>query len=241
MDELKKITNRAFLNEIAYERIKTLILTGKVQRGEKLVVEELARQLGISRTPVREALLLLVQEGLAVSIPNRGTFVAEINRRQVLEIYQVRSVLEPLAVRLATPRIPEEELNRIARWAQSIKGEIGKTDDRSSYTDFDVAFHALAINHCGNEILKDSLSQLTDKLYVRTYPDGLPFPYIQASLEEHSKVLAAMMERDTVAAERLMAEHMRLATERMARFLAPDGMPKGYAERVDDGLSEMNA
>ena len=108
--KLERIRKHPSLKEEAYRRIKALVLSDTLSRGDVLDMDWLSSELGISRTPLREALLMLEQDGLVETIPYKGTFVAGVSTTDVEEIYQVRGALEALAVRLATPVIPDEEL-----------------------------------------------------------------------------------------------------------------------------------
>ena len=214
--QLERIRKRPSLKEEAHQRIKTLILSDRLDSGDMLEIDWLASELGISRTPIREALLILEQEGLVETIPYKGTFVVDVSKKDVEEIYQVREVLECLAVGLATPVIPDEELREMQALFASVSGEIEK-GDFERYFESDTDFHGLIVRHCSNEVLQHVLGTLTDRIYrVRTFSRSRADYHMRRSFQEHCLILEAIMERDVAKAERLMAEHIRNAGKRIA-------------------------
>ena len=213
---LERIRKHPSLKDEAYQRIKTLILSGGLDGGDTLDMERLASELGISRTPIREAFLMLEQEGLVETVPYKGTFVIDVSKRDVKEIYQVRELLEALAVRLATPLIPDEELEEIQTLFALIRDEIDR-GDFERYFGSDTQFHDLIARHSGNDVLQQVLGALTDRIYrVRIFSRNRPGYHMQQSFQDHCLILEAIMERDAAKAERLMAEHIRTAGKRIA-------------------------
>ena len=214
--QLERIRKRPSLKEEAHQRIKTLILSDRLDSGDMLEIDWLASELGISRTPIREALLILEQEGLVETIPYKGTFVVDVSKKDVEEIYQVREALEALAVRLATPVIPDEELEEMEALLASVGGEMERGDFEHHFQS-DSQFHGLIVPYCGNEVLQQVLGTLTDRIYrVRAFSRSRADYHMRRSFQEHCLILEAIMERDVAKAERLMAEHIRNAGKRIA-------------------------
>jgi DNA-binding GntR family transcriptional regulator len=214
--DLERIRKHPSLKDEAYQRIKALILSGRLDGGDMLDIDWLTSGLGISRTPLREALLMLEQEGLIETIPYKGTFVANVSKKDVEEIYQVREALEALAVRLATPVIPDEELEKMQALFASAGNEIER-GDFEHYFQSDTQFHDLIIRHCSNTVLEQVLGILTDRVYrVRVFSRNRSGYHMKQSFQEHCLILGAIMERDAAKAERLMAEHIRNAGKRIA-------------------------
>ena len=214
--QLERIRRRPFLKDEAYQRVKTLILSDSLSGGDMLDIDWLTSELDISRTPLREALLRLEQEGLVETIPYKGTFVVEVSKKAVGEIYQVREVLEPLAVRLATPVIPNEELEEMGAFLASVGDEIER-EDFEHHFESDTQFHELIVRHCGNAVLQHVLETLTDRIYrVRVFSRSQGGYHMKESFREHCRILDAITERDAAKAERLMAEHIRNAGKRIA-------------------------
>ena len=214
--QLERIRKRPSLKDEAYQRIKTLILSDTLGSGDMLEMDWLASELGISRTPIREAFLMLEQEGLVETIPYRGTFVIDVSKRDVEEIYQVREVLEALAVRLATPVIPDEELKEMQALFASIGDEI-EGGDFERHFQSDTQFHDLIVRYCDNEVLQQVLGTITDRIYhVRVFSRNQSGYHMKESFRDHCRILDAITERDVAKAERLMAEHIRNAGKRIA-------------------------
>jgi DNA-binding GntR family transcriptional regulator len=214
--QIEEIRRPISLKDEAYQRIKQLILSGTLDSGDMLDIDRLASGLGISRTPLREALLRLEQDGLVKTIPYKGTFVAEVFKKDVEEIYQVREVLESLAVRLATSAIPDDELGEMQALFASVEAEIAE-GNFELYAQSDTQFHDLITRHCGNEVLQQLLKTLADRVHrVRIFSRKQAGPHIDRSFQEHGLVLNALLERDVDSASDLMAEHLRNAGRRIA-------------------------
>jgi DNA-binding GntR family transcriptional regulator len=217
--DLERIRKHPSLKDEAYQRIKTLILSDRLSGGDMLDMDWLASALGISRTPLREALLMLEQEGLIETIPYKGTFVVDVSKKDVEEIYQVREALESLAVRLATPVIPDEELKGMQALFASIRADVER-GDFERYVQSHTQFHDLIIRHCSNTVLQQILGTLTDRIYpVRVFSRNRAGYHMRRSFQDHCLILDAIAERDGTRAERLMAEHIRTAGERMADLI----------------------
>jgi len=214
---LERIRKRPSLKDEAHQCIKTLILSGGLDSGDMLDIEWLVSELGVSRTPIREALLRLEQEGLVETIPYKGTFVLDVSEKDVEEIYQVRETLESLAVRLAMPVIPDEELKGMQALLASV-GEEMERGDFERYFQSDTDFHALIVRHCGNKLLQQVLGTLTDRIsFLRAFSRTRASHHqMRQSFQEHCLILDALMERDVAKIERLMAEHIRNSGKRIA-------------------------
>jgi DNA-binding GntR family transcriptional regulator len=215
---LTRLKKAPSLKNRAYQSIKDCILHDMTSH-QPLYVEELAGQLGISRTPVREALLALELEGLVYSIPNKGTFVAAPTVEEVVEIYQTRAALEGLAVRLATPVIPDEELGRLRTAFDSAQEPI-EEGDLLPYFQSDLDFHSAIRQYSGNEVLKQLIENLEERLHrIRVHARERSREHPIQSYEEHRQVLAALIERDAAKAESLMKMHLNSAAKRIEQIL----------------------
>ncbi|MBI2842541.1 MAG: GntR family transcriptional regulator [Armatimonadetes bacterium] len=154
-DELRDSASnsRASLNgnrlaDSAYKSIRRQILEGVLRPGEQLIETQLADELGMSRTPVRNALAKLELEKLVTSIPSKGTFVASLSPVDVAEIYDVREVIEGLAARLLARRITRGEADLLRQLA-------AKADDHSATLNEDAEFHSAIVKMCGNNLLSE--------------------------------------------------------------------------------------
>jgi DNA-binding GntR family transcriptional regulator len=206
------------LKERAYATIKEHILQD-LSSEDPLSVDALASQLGISRTPVREALITLEFEGLVYSVPNKGTFVAGPSVEEMLSIYQVRAALEGLAIRLATPNIDEDELQQLVTAFDAAEDPI-EEGDFEPYFSSDVDFHHTIREYAGNPVLSRMLANLEDRLHrIRAYARRRSREHLISSFHEHQEVLNALLERDPDKAEQVMKEHLNRAAHRIERIM----------------------
>src|SRR5208283_1940613 len=192
------------LSEQAYHILREMITNARFQRGTRLNVERLARDMEISRTPIWEAVHRLIQEGLLVSIPNRGVFIMDLTAEAALAIYTVREVLEGLAARLACQNVGDKA---IARMERSLNEQYAMTQkkDLVGYSKYDFDFHAVIYELSGNKVLQEMLSAIRSK----TRPTSMDFmPLLRASYQDHMEVLQALKARDPVAAEKAIRTHI---------------------------------
>ncbi len=192
-------THRTQANRV-YAAIKADLLSLKLRPGSMIQEELLAQQLGVSRTPVREALHRLGQEGLVRTLPKKGTIVVDISLDDVREIFQVRLAVEPLAARLAAEAMPQEEVSRLRQLHTSPRGSTDDfpTDDRE--------LHRSVARHCGNQRLGSFLESLMDdttRILHMSNPDTLALGH-----QHHLQILQALERRDGATAEQVMREHI---------------------------------
>jgi len=197
------------LSQRVYSHLTSEILSNRLAPGTHLHEAAIAASLNISRVPVREALRLLAAEGLVTIMPRRGAVVKALSPQEFLAAYQVREVLEALAIRLAVPRMSAEDL-RTLRALHRQMVEFAERDDVDRYFRANAAFHGLLIERSGNRHLQDIYHRLMNQtrryrmrsLYLR---GGL-----RRSLSEHAAILEAVERRDAEAAARLLGEHIQV-------------------------------
>jgi DNA-binding GntR family transcriptional regulator len=195
------------LKDHAYRRIKTAILDLKLKPGDVLIEGELAERLGISKTPVRDALTELRREGLVTKIPYSGTFVSKITPQDICDIIQIRAVLEALAARLATPLLTEAELQKLG---DLITFEVDAIDagNIEFASQCNGEFHDVIIHKVQNQRLVSILENIEDQMKrIRALSSQLQ-GRLHKSAEEHRLVLAALEERDPDKAEEMLRAHM---------------------------------
>jgi DNA-binding GntR family transcriptional regulator len=191
------------LSERAYVRIKKMISDYRFSPGSRLNVEQLARDLGTSRTPVWEAVRRLEQEGLAKNIPNRGVFLVELTREAAIELYTVREVLEGMAARLAVERISDKALEKMERELRA-QEKIVAEEDLVAYSKSDFDFHACIYAACGNAILREMLESIKEK--VRPIAMRIT-PILTELYRDHQMIVRALRLRDPLLAEVAFREH----------------------------------
>lgn len=222
------------LRDRAYQALREAIISGHLAPGERLVEAKLAQEMGISRNPVREALRRLEHEGLARRLPRGGMAVAEVDLRDVAEVYAVRSVLEGLAARLAAGRLRAEHRERMARSIREGE-EARRRGDLDLLVQTSSIFHGTIMEVAGNARLS-SLMQVLDHHISRFRRLSLQAEGSPAEvLEEHRHILEALERGDEVQAEALMRQHLEHSGRQILRFLgrqAKQGFASGQGNAV---------
>ena len=208
------------MQEIAYDAIRDGILAGRHGPGQRLIAEDLARELGVSRMPVREALHRLEAAGLVAITPHRGAVVSELSERECIEIYHVRAVLDGLATRLATPHLSEADHARLnALLAEMEAGVEAKDPDR--VLNVNREFHTLIWIAARAPRLRDLLENLYDASQrFRNISVLIPGRLDQIT-HEHRLIAEALARGDAAAAERYANEHHEGTARRL--LAAMDG------------------
>ena len=201
--------------EYAQQVLRAAILRGLLPAGQPLRQEELAAQLGVSRLPVREALFKLQAEGLVTLHRNRGAVVAEMSAAEAQELCEIRCALEPLALRLAFPRLTEADLSTAEK-------TLALTDTQPNVADWGEAnweFHRTLYQPSGRTRLLDLLGTLhlnVDR-YLRFELSALS--YKERSQSEHRAILDACRQREMDEAVRLLEDHIRVAGDQLVEHL----------------------
>ncbi len=195
------------LREVVCEAIRDAIREGLLCPGERIMEITLAEQLGVSRTPVREALRKLELEGYVVMMPRRGTYVADMSVRDICEIFEIRTALESLSNGLAAEHITEDELEHLQRLLVIIGGHI-KGGDMEKIVETDIEFHDLLYHAARNGRLVGIISNLRDQL-TRFRTLSMSYPgRLEATLEEHRAIVEAIATGDSKAARKAAQRHM---------------------------------
>jgi DNA-binding GntR family transcriptional regulator len=193
------------------------IVTGQIESGTQLRPDVIARQLEVSTTPVREAMHRLEGDGLAVKVPYQGWFVRDFTSDQIQELYEVRSALECLAVRLACERIGDAEIDWL-RAHQSVGEAALAAGDKEAYRIYNQELHAAILKAARNSYLSSVMDQLrlqNEMLMVKT--EGIAGRPLRG-FEEHSRVIELIAQRQVKAAEQLMQTHILDAFQDLIRL-----------------------
>ncbi len=194
-----------YLRDKAYEMIKEMIINCQLTPGEPISETELMRIVGASRTPIREALNKLEHENLVTIYPKRGIFVTGISIKDVIDIYTIREVVEPLAAKLATPHIDLQELEKYYKIY---------ADPRHHYTleehiAVDREFHSLVASSANNQLLEQILLRIYDQnSRIRILSKLRVKERHEEARQEHFELVKAFMERDAGRAEEVMKRHI---------------------------------
>ncbi len=168
---------------------------------------QLAEELGVSRTPVREAIRKLELEGFVVMIPRRGTYVADMSIKDINEVFEVRTALDVLAAGLAAERITEDELEQMERLLVQI-GEYIEQGDMDKIVEVDSQFHDILYRASRNDRLVGIINNLREQL-TRFRSISMSYPgRLKNTLEEHSRMVEALAARNSELAQQLAVEHM---------------------------------
>ena len=208
---LHQVKTRAVenLSTRVYNQIKNLILSNEVMPGQKLHHQHLSERLGVSRTPVREALTRLVQEGYVSFLPNRGFTCKEIRMQEAEELYDLREAMEAFAVEKATARLTQAALDALRRKMDRYGEDVHQRFSRERLV-YDQDVHLEIAQLAGNETLKSSLRHVFERIVLKRRTDGLYDPARGvAAHQEHLKLLEAMERRDVEQAVRVIRAHIQ--------------------------------
>ncbi|MBP1760302.1 MAG: transcriptional regulator [Firmicutes bacterium] len=206
------------LREIVFESMREAILSGVLQPGERLMEIQLAEEMGVSRTPVREAIRKLELENFVVMIPRKGAYVAGVSSKDVADVFEIRSALEGLAAGLAAERITEDELEQMERvlFYRANEGEL----DLEQIVKSDTDFHALVYKASRNDRLIQILENLREQIQ-RFRATSLAVPgRNKLALEEHRMIVEALRNHDSEEAQALAMAHIVTAENVMFDVLS---------------------
>ncbi|MBI3961803.1 MAG: GntR family transcriptional regulator [Deinococcus sp.] len=221
------------LRELAYKTIKEAILTLRLPPGTPLVEAQLAGQLRISKTPVRDALQLLEHEGLVKITPYKGATVSEISLRDVQEIFQLREILEPAVVRLATPLLTREDQAEAERLLQQAQQAL-RTKRYEEYLTCNTKLHGLFFQRLGNRRMTELYYNLDEQIKrIRRVSVSLPSSP-ERMHQQHSGIWAAVRKGDGTRAAELTREHIHGFLQEVLAHAAQQGLQEpGAAARGD--------
>lgn len=204
------------LSRWVFRQIEQSILSGEYAPGEALVETKLSAKLGVSRTPVREALCQLELDGLVHNTPNKGTVVVGVSERDIDDIYTIRSLIEGMAARWAAEYITEQEISELTENVELQEFYLARADIERVRT-LDDRFHAILYDACRSRIIRQMLSNLHHHILQARADSLYSEGRASAAVAEHRKILSALQERDGAAAEQCTCEHIVNAKKNMFR------------------------
>jgi len=199
--------SRRPLHEEATDRLRDLIVRGDLAPGGRLNERLLCEQLGISRTPLREAIKLLATEGLVELLPNRGAVVAGIDSARLAETLQVMGALEALAGELACRHASDESIAAIRRLHEEML-DMHARGDLAGYFRHNQAIHMSLVEASGNAVLAGAYRQLNANVRRARYMANLSRERWDAAVREHERILAALEARDVASLQALLRDHL---------------------------------
>lgn len=196
------IRRRRNLAEDAADHIRAAILSGDLKPGERIDQDAIAERLGVSRLPVREALIALDQEGLVNNIPRRGAFVASLSREDVIDHYQLFGQVAGLAAARAVVRMDDAQVAKLV----DLNRRLSNTKDVVEQERLNHEFHRTINTACASQRILSMLGLLSRSLPMPY--DKLPPEWLADAEQQHSDILDAFSRRDTLAAQRSMEQHI---------------------------------
>ena len=195
------------LRDVVFNTLRQAILRGELKPGERLMEIQLANKLGVSRTPIREAIRKLELEGLVLMIPRKGAEVAEITEKNMRDVLEVRKALEELAVQLACEKITDEEIEEMKKAAEEFR-MILKNKDITEIAEADVRFHDIIYMATDNQKLILLLNNLREQMYRYRLEYIKDADKRQILLVEHDYILKAIRSRHVAEAKKAIREHI---------------------------------
>ena len=195
------------LRDVVFNTLRRAILRGELKPGERLMEIQLANKLGVSRTPIREAIRKLELEGLVLMIPRKGAEVAEITEKNLRDVLEVRCALEELAVQLACERIDKRGIKELHTAADRFRDVLG-SDDITQIAQADEAFHDVIFTATDNERLIQLLNNLREQMYryrIEYLKKKECYPQL---LGEHEAIISAIERHDKEKATRITGQHI---------------------------------
>lgn len=194
------------LNQIVFERLHLEILRNRLRPGDPLRQEEITERMGVSRTPVREAIQRLQAEGLVTFVPRRGAVVSTIDHKRIEEIYEIRGRLESFAAGLAVDHMTERLESKLKKLVQEME-KLDPETDLEKALEKNREFHYLIYSAAGNETLVEMIGQLWKHIQrLRSFYLLTPNGY-QESTAEHRLILEAILAKDRTKVEECVREH----------------------------------
>ena len=195
------------LRDVVFNTLRQAILRGELKPGERLMEIQLANKLGVSRTPIREAIRKLELEGLVLMIPRKGAEVAEITEKSLKDVLEIRRALEDLAVRLACEKITKEELKELKKAGDEFK-KVLKSQDITEVAEADVRFHDVIYMATDNPKLIQLLNNFREQMY-RFRVEYLKKAEVRPQLlAEHDEIIKYITEGNKEEASRVVTRHI---------------------------------
>ena len=212
MDNLTKLEQPGTLQNLAYERIKTLLVNGQLEFDEVYSANHFAEILGVSRTPIREALLQLTSEGFFVSLRGRGFKIKEFSEKEIQDFFEARKMIEAYVIEQLVDEVSAEDLKPLDdSLAQMINGH--KKTETYGFLEADKSFHMNLIRRYENSLLESIMGNIRDFISILG-PKALASPgRVQEVIREHQHILEALHQNDRVKAIQAIQYHLD-ATEK---------------------------
>ncbi|MBO4976797.1 MAG: GntR family transcriptional regulator [Lachnospiraceae bacterium] len=195
------------LRDVVFNTLRQAILTGELKPGERLMEIHLANRLGVSRTPIREAIRKLELEGLVTMIPRRGAEVAQITEKSMSDVLEVRRALDALCVELACERISDEDIRDLKDACDNFERAV-RSKDAKKIAQADVELHNIIVKATGNSRLIQLINNLSEQMYRYRYEYIKDASQHARLIEEHRIIYESIVRKDKETASRAAKMHI---------------------------------
>ncbi|MEW6531989.1 MAG: GntR family transcriptional regulator [Thermodesulfobacteriota bacterium] len=227
-----KIPARPLSQEVA-QRIRDMIRKGLVKKGDRIIEKEFCQSMGISRTPLREALRILSSEGLIDLVPNKGAYVAQPSLREIRELFEVMSILEGTCARVVAEKMTDGDLAKIEKLHAQLEKHFEEKEPEK-YLKVNQRYHILLQELTGNRVLNEVVNGLRDKILLYRYRQLYQPDRFQASMNEHRALMEAFRKKDPATAESIMKRHLMNQCEALRALYAGVRREQEEARRRED-------
>ena len=209
MDDKLRVNLNEYLplRDVVFNTLRDAILKGELVPGERLMEKQLAERMGVSRTPIREAIRKLELEGLVVMIPRKGAEVATITEKDIKDVLEVRAALEELAVKIACEKMTDEELEKLKQTMEEFyEASINREVD--TLIQKDVEFHDIIFNATENEKLIQIINNLREQIYRYRVEYIRKMEDFSVLVKEHEQIVNHIENRNVKAAQTVAVQHI---------------------------------
>lgn len=215
--------NRYVLTDEIYILLKNQIINHELPPGEKVNIDQLARDLEVSNIPIREALSRLAAEGLIRSVPFKGMFVTSLTLKELDEIYELRIELESYAVKKAIQQIPEQVLLKLEGLIADCKVQSSTHSENKLQLieRMNIEVHGHILQYCGNETLSKLVNTYIERIqrYVGIIDQDLTVEYVEKECNEHLDIVKSLLARDSIAAIQMIRSHLTASYTRTREYI----------------------
>lgn len=180
------------LKDLVYLELKHKILTGEIVSQTRLMEIDLSEKMNVSRTPIREAIKRLADDGLVKVEPRRGAYVANISIKDMLDVFEVREDMEGFVAKLAAQRINDEEKAELRRIAAEYEEALSRTEDKENIIELDEKFHNYIVSCCGNETLSELVKYVQELSLRFRYLYYNDYSLYESTADQHNRIMEAI-------------------------------------------------
>lgn len=206
----------------AYDTIKEMMFNYDIIPGQRLVFVDLANQLGVSRTPINNALSILAKEGYLDFVPNQGYSVHRLTREEAESLYEIREILETGAIEKAIPMASDEKLKRIEDKMTAYEHSITDRVQRKLFI-LDTEFHSAIIEMTENKMLAERYQDVCQRIFLRFRVEDLKVERLKEIVDQHQQLFAAVCEKDVEKAKQLIQNHHKDGMENIFAIIFKSG------------------